>query len=98
MLDHVMGIESVNERGAFAWARPLAFGAGLLLILLALLSPIDAGASRSFAFHGLQHIVLATLAPPLIISRPTPLQSLCCSLSLPRRWEKSFRQKSRTRW
>lgn len=35
--------------------------------MAALTSPIDAGAGRSFAFHMLQHVVLATFAPPLIV-------------------------------
>ena len=56
--------------------RPLqaaAFFAGLLTIVIALDSPIDAYADQLFWVHMLQHILLLTVAPPLILlGRPWP--------------------------
>jgi putative membrane protein len=51
----------------------LAFSAGLLTIVLALCSPIDAYADDLFWVHMLQHILLLTVAPPLLLlGRPWP--------------------------
>jgi putative membrane protein len=56
--------------------RPLqaaAFFGGLLTIVIALDSPIDAYADQLFWVHMLQHILLLTVAPPLILlGRPWP--------------------------
>jgi cytochrome c oxidase assembly factor CtaG len=53
--------------------RTLAFVAGLLTIVIALLSPIDGYADQLFWVHMLQHVLLLTLAPPLILlGRPWP--------------------------
>ncbi len=50
-----------------------AFFAGLLAIVIALDSPIDAYADQLFWVHMLQHILLLTVAPPLILlGRPWP--------------------------
>ena len=50
-----------------------AFFAGLLTIVIALDSPIDAYADQLFWVHMLQHILLLTVAPPLILlGRPWP--------------------------
>ncbi len=50
-----------------------AFAAGLLTIVIALDSPIDAYADKLFWVHMLQHILLLTVAPPLILlGRPWP--------------------------
>ena len=56
--------------------QPLAdasFIAGLLTIVIALESPIDAYADQLFWVHMLQHVLLLTVAPPLILlGRPWP--------------------------
>src|SRR5438552_12497933 len=58
------------------WPRPLqaaSFFAGLLTIVIALDSPIDAYADQLFWVHMLQHVLLLTFAPPLILlGRPWP--------------------------
>lgn len=53
--------------------QALAFYAGLLTIVIALDSPIDDYADDLFWVHMLQHILLLTIAPPLILlGRPWP--------------------------
>lgn len=53
--------------------RTAAFAAGLLTIVLALDSPIDGYADQLFWVHMLQHVLLLTVAPPLILlGRPWP--------------------------
>jgi putative membrane protein len=50
-----------------------SFLAGLLVIVIALDSPIDAYADQLFWVHMLQHVLLLTAAPPLILlGRPWP--------------------------
>ena len=63
-----------NERRRATTERhELFFAAGLLVIVLALDSPLDALADKLFWAHMLQHILLLTLAPPLILlGRPWP--------------------------
>jgi cytochrome c oxidase assembly factor CtaG len=53
--------------------REVSFFAGLAVIVLALNSPIDGYADDLFWVHMIQHILLLTLAPPLILlGRPWP--------------------------
>jgi len=53
--------------------QALAFSASLLVIVLALCSPIDYYADDLFWVHMLQHILLLTVAPPLLLlGRPWP--------------------------
>ena len=47
--------------------RALSFVAGMLLILMALVSPLDAAAGRLLSMHMLQHVFLTTLGPPLVL-------------------------------
>ena len=47
--------------------RALAFVTGMLLILMALVSPLDAAAGRLLSMHMLQHVFLTTLGPPLVL-------------------------------
>jgi putative membrane protein len=80
----------VNRARGSEWWRPIAFFSGLLLTFLALTSPLDAAAGWLLSMHMLQHIVLTTFAPPLILLGlpPDGLRSL-----LPRsdRFAKLFR-------
>jgi cytochrome c oxidase assembly factor CtaG len=48
--------------------RGLAFGAGWLALVLALLSPLDELGTRSFAAHMLQHELLMAVAAPLLVA------------------------------
>lgn len=53
--------------------RVLSFVAGLVTIVCALDSPIDTAADKLFWVHMVQHILLLTVAPPLILlGRPWP--------------------------
>jgi len=53
--------------------RTTAFVAGLVTIVLALDSPIDGFADKLFWVHMFQHVLLLTVAPPLILlGRPWP--------------------------
>ena len=53
--------------------RDASFFAGLAVIVLALNSPIDSYADDLFWVHMIQHILLLTVAPPLILlGRPWP--------------------------
>jgi cytochrome c oxidase assembly factor CtaG len=55
-----------------AW-RTASFAAGLATIVIALESPIDKYADQLFWVHMLQHVLLLTVAPPLILlGRPWP--------------------------
>ena len=47
--------------------RAIAFYAGLAVVVLALDTPIDAYADTSFSVHMLQHVLLLTVAPPLLV-------------------------------
>jgi len=50
-----------------------AFYGGVATILIALDTPIDAYADRLFSIHMLQHVLLVTVAPPLLVyGRPWP--------------------------
>src|SRR6516164_10743240 len=69
------GLYVLGSRGGY---RPtplqaLAFAASLLTIVIALDSPIDDFADDLFWVHMLQHILLLTVAPPLLLlGRPWP--------------------------
>jgi putative membrane protein len=54
-------------RGA-GWPQALAFGAGVLALLLAVASPIDAlGEDYLFSAHMVQHVLLGDIAPVLLL-------------------------------
>ncbi len=65
-----------GRRFSGAAPRPLrtaSFAAGLVSIVIALESPIDTYADQLFWVHMIQHVVLLTVAPPLILlGRPWP--------------------------
>ncbi|HZO62738.1 MAG TPA: cytochrome c oxidase assembly protein [Gaiellaceae bacterium] len=53
--------------------RAASFYGGIATVVLALDTPVDAYADRLFAVHMLQHVLLLTVAPPLLVSgRPWP--------------------------
>lgn len=47
--------------------RAASFVAGMLLILMALVSPLDVAAGRLLSMHMLQHVFLTTLGTPLVL-------------------------------
>lgn len=52
----------------------LSYYAALLILLIALLSPIDALGASLFAFHMVQHLLLVMVVPPLIwLANPFPV-------------------------
>src|SRR5690349_18631527 len=57
----------VRDRGARERWRAASFYAGLATILVAVDSPLDWLADRSFTAHMTQHVLLLTAAPPLIV-------------------------------
>jgi cytochrome c oxidase assembly factor CtaG len=74
-----------RERGlalAAGW-RLVSYWSGLLLVGIALLSPIDTLSSSLFFMHMVQHLLLAMFAPPLLlIANPMPI----IMWGLPLRW------------
>ncbi len=64
-----------NHGGGVAWGHLAAVGAGLLVLTLALVSPLDALADRAlFSAHMLQHLLLTLVVPPLfLLGLPVPL-------------------------
>src|ERR1035437_8621527 len=53
--------------------RTASFAAGLATIVIAVESPLDGYAEQLFWAHMIQHILLLTVAPPLILlGRPWP--------------------------
>lgn len=54
-------------RGVRRW-QVWCFTGGMLVIVLALASPLDALADQLFAAHMAQHVLLAIVAPPLIVA------------------------------
>ncbi len=68
-----LGGRGWRRRGPHERLRELAFVAGLVTIVVALEGPIDYYADELFWVHMLQHVLLLTLAPPLILlGRPWP--------------------------
>jgi putative membrane protein len=66
---------ALGSRGGFRPTRlqALSFCASLLTIVIALNSPIDYYADQLFWAHMLQHILLLTVAPPLLVlGKPWP--------------------------
>ena len=56
----------LGARGASSW-RLAAFAAGVGLVFVALVSPVDRLGEEMFTFHAVQHILLMDLAPILVI-------------------------------
>lgn len=56
-----------TERVRIPWPRVASFFAGALVMLAALTSPLDVAANRLLSMHMLQHVVLSTVGPPLVL-------------------------------
>jgi cytochrome c oxidase assembly factor CtaG len=65
----VLGLYGLALRagGPLEWWRPLAFLAGASLMVVALVSPLDAASDRLLSMHMLQHVVLTSIGPPLVL-------------------------------
>jgi putative membrane protein len=64
---------ALGGRGRPRRGREAAFYTGLLCVLAVLEPPFDGWADSSFALHMSQHVVLMTVAPPLLVlGRPWP--------------------------
>jgi cytochrome c oxidase assembly factor CtaG len=63
---HALWRSAGRGRGIAPW-RVACFGAGLLALVLALVSPIDAVATALFSVHMTQHMLLVVVAAPLIL-------------------------------
>ncbi len=64
-----------------------AFGCGVLALVAALLSPVDALADEQFSVHMLQHMLLILAAAPLLALSGLPIAAFSL---LPRRWAASL--------
>jgi cytochrome c oxidase assembly factor CtaG len=58
----------VRRAGSWPVARGAAFAAGLALVAIALLSPLDAEAERRLPAHMAQHLLLGLVAPLLLVA------------------------------
>lgn len=68
-LFYAIGVTRAKRRGRATpsmWRR-VSFGAGIALILIALIGPVDELSSRSFTAHMMQHVLLMLFAPPLLL-------------------------------
>lgn len=79
---YVLGGRRSRSRSRRDTWRSVAFALGLLSLVVAVDSPFDALADSSFAAHMTQHVLLLTVAPPLLVVaapwariwRPLPLR------------------------
>ena len=62
-------------RGVARW-RVACFAAGLLAVVVALVSPLDAVSGALFSAHMLQHLLLTMIAPPLLVLGDAGLATL----------------------
>ena len=63
----------LNRRQAGARWRPFVYIGGLVILGLALMSPIDVIGSQLFFMHMIQHILLMTIVPPMLwLANPLP--------------------------
>lgn len=61
-------VQRTNPRPPLlAWWRPVAYLAGLLIVAVALMSPIDVLSSQLFFMHMIQHLLLMMVAAPLLL-------------------------------
>jgi putative membrane protein len=65
---------SRRRPGAIRWTRPAFASASLACVLVALVSPLDASADRSFFAHMAQHMLLIVMAAPaMLLADPLPI-------------------------
>ena len=61
------GYALTREGNAPDWRRLLLFSTGAVALFVGLVSPLDAGAERLLSLHMLQHVLLTTIGPPLVL-------------------------------
>jgi cytochrome c oxidase assembly factor CtaG len=67
-------VRAARGPAAVSWRRSALFVVGLGAIVVALESPVDAGAATRFSVHMVQHLLLALVAAPLLVlARPLTL-------------------------
>jgi putative membrane protein len=84
-----------RERGDRRVPRPRRweFLAGLAIILVALMSPIDQGSATTLRVHMVQHLLLTMVAAPLLVlGAPVTLALLACSPTDRRRLSAALRR------
>jgi len=68
-----VALYALGGRGRTRIGREVAFYCGVVSVLAVLEPPFDGWADTSFTLHMTQHVVLLTIAPPLIVlGRPWP--------------------------
>jgi putative membrane protein len=74
---HLVGRWRLVQRGSSQLAAPwrtAAYLGGLVVLWIALMSPIDVLSSQFFTMHMIQHLLLVMIAPPLLlIADPMPI-------------------------
>jgi len=69
----VAALYRLGRRGGEPLYRSACFYGGVLVLVLAIDSPVDAYADRLFWVHMVQHVLLTMVAPPLLLlGRPWP--------------------------
>jgi putative membrane protein len=82
-----LGLRRLRNGSSFPASRPAAFYGGLAVVLLALVTPIDAYADVSFSDHMVQHSLLTLLAAPLLaLGAPVTLALRTVSASTRKRF------------
>jgi len=77
---YAIGVRRVTSGPAWPAGRTWAFFGGLVAVLLAVASPIDAYANVSFSTHMVQHVLLMFVAAPLFaLGAPITLALRTCS-------------------
>jgi cytochrome c oxidase assembly factor CtaG len=67
---YAYGVTTLKD--AFKGWRAASFTTGVIVMFLALVSPLDSGADRLLSLHMLQHVALTTVGPPLLLLGLTP--------------------------
>lgn len=74
---HLVGRWRLKKRGAHSLINPwrsVSYLAGLAVLWVALMSPIDVLSGQFFYMHMIQHLLLVMIAPPLLlIADPMPI-------------------------
>ncbi len=73
---YAAGTRRLSRRhpGTVSWTRPVFAGVGLACVAVALVSPLDASADRSFFAHMVQHMLLIMVAAPaMLLADPLPI-------------------------
>lgn len=67
--------------------QALSYFAGVITLVIALVSPLDAAAANLFSLHMVQHLLLILVAPPLLVTGAADVAFLW---ALPLSWRRGF--------